>query len=451
MRILLISFLFGFTYLFPISLFSQSTNSNTSTIPIYTSKLFERQLIQYAYDGSPNPKTGVFSGVVTNYHLDNEYGFADFRLNTYSAPKPTIYSFIILSTTELISNPLFDKKFRDDLVSIWISFSHTYKKDKNQKINIIDRNQYIKLLDSLNSKINPYYSFINSIGARILDSIQSTYSSVSFSKSHIVRNTKVPKLEANKFWETSFSLFDAYDDKLISLELSNPPVYNLYIHRETDNIDSLINLRTLDIENNYNSTYRNNSFTPNQLSTNNGIKFRNFENLFKWIKLKYPEKFSITNTNNVSTPQKIQPSENKSLEAFVGLLAGLAKDSKFKPTRNNQTNTYNFSNSKNNKTCYSCNGSGKCSVCSKSFKKPYYTGNGGYQWRNESRPGLVLCNDCSGRGHQQQKSSRGGWEPSGKCYVRICQDGWVPCKECNPSGNGRNIGNCKNCNGTGSK
>ena len=99
--------------------------------------------------------------------------------------------------------------------------------------------------------------------------------------------------------------------------------------------------------------------------------------------------------------------------------------------------------------CYSCNGTGKCKSCSQIFKKPYYKGDGSYEWRNETRMGLVMCNDCFGRGHKQKHRDFGGWEPAGDCYVSGCQDGWVNCRECNSNGNGQYLGQCQRCRGTG--
>lgn len=121
-------------------------------------------------------------------------------------------------------------------------------------------------------------------------------------------------------------------------------------------------------------------------------------------------------------------------------------------TPNLQDNDNQISNNtqqQEQRKCYNCNGSGKCEKCSRNFNKPYYKGNGSYEWRNETRPGLVMCNDCSGRGHQQKSRDSGGWEPSKDCYVSYCQEGWVTCSECNSNGSGSNLGLCKRCNGSG--
>jgi hypothetical protein len=106
-------------------------------------------------------------------------------------------------------------------------------------------------------------------------------------------------------------------------------------------------------------------------------------------------------------------------------------------------------NSSQNKKCTQCNGTGQCRECSKTFRRNYYKGNGSYDDRNETKPGYVICSDCRGRGHKQVKRNEGGWEPGGDCHVSGCMDGWIFCKSCNHSGNGRNIGKCERCKGSG--
>lgn len=111
--------------------------------------------------------------------------------------------------------------------------------------------------------------------------------------------------------------------------------------------------------------------------------------------------------------------------------------------------TMNLSPIEKRRACSSCNGTGKCEKCNRVFKKPYYTGQGSYERRNETRFGLIICNDCSGYGHKQKHRDGVGWEPSIDCYITSCQDGWVNCNQCNSNGNGSNLGICKWCNGTG--
>jgi YD repeat-containing protein len=119
------------------------------------------------------------------------------------------------------------------------------------------------------------------------------------------------------------------------------------------------------------------------------------------------------------------------------------------PSTNNYEQSSGSRSQEVKSKCSTCNGSGKCRECGKTFRKQYYKGNGSYESRNESRPGLVMCNDCFGRGHRQVKRTGGGWEPGEDCYVRGCEDGWRYCRECNNYGNGKNIGQCQSCKGTG--
>ena len=131
-----------------------------------------------------------------------------------------------------------------------------------------------------------------------------------------------------------------------------------------------------------------------------------------------------------------------------------SNNSKQNDENSSSTNQNNYSN-QNQQTdtqkikCSYCNGTGKCKECGKTFRKSYYKGNGSYEDRNESRPGLVMCRDCYGRGHKQVKRTEGGWEPGGDCYVGYCQDGWLVCRVCNSNGNGKSPGQCKECDGTG--
>jgi hypothetical protein len=106
-------------------------------------------------------------------------------------------------------------------------------------------------------------------------------------------------------------------------------------------------------------------------------------------------------------------------------------------------------NSSQFKNCAQCNGSGQCRECSKTFRREYYKGNGSYDNRNETKAGYIMCNDCRGRGHKQVKRNEGGWEPGGDCHVSGCMDGWIFCRSCNQNGNGRNIGKCERCKGSG--
>jgi hypothetical protein len=100
--------------------------------------------------------------------------------------------------------------------------------------------------------------------------------------------------------------------------------------------------------------------------------------------------------------------------------------------------------------CSSCNGSGKCSTCMKSFRVHYWAGKGpGWKDENETRPGKVMCNDCHGAGVIYGSKLLGEDPESKKCYVGSCNNGWLNCRECNYSGNGNKLGECKKCKGSG--
>jgi hypothetical protein len=142
--------------------------------------------------------------------------------------------------------------------------------------------------------------------------------------------------------------------------------------------------------------------------------------------------FNVSNNSNNSTQ------DDGEIESNVPI-----------PSTNNYEQSSGSRGQEVKSKCSTCNGSGKCRECGKTFRKQYYKGNGSYESRNESRPGLVMCNDCFGRGHRQVKRTGGGWEPGEDCYVSGCEDGWRYCRECNNYGNGKNIGQCQSCKGTG--
>jgi len=121
---------------------------------------------------------------------------------------------------------------------------------------------------------------------------------------------------------------------------------------------------------------------------------------------------------------------------------------------NNNSSVYpenkSAENSQSNKPkCYQCNGTGKCRECSKIFRKNYYKGNGAYGDRNETKPGYVMHDQCFGRGHIDVKRVEGGWEPGLDCSYSGCMDGWIFCRTCNYNGNGKSLGQCDKCKGSG--
>ena len=91
--------------------------------------------------------------------------------------------------------------------------------------------------------------------------------------------------------------------------------------------------------------------------------------------------------------------------------------------------------------CWKCNGSGKCPKCSVPQRVRYKKGEPPRD-HNEIRLGMVVCSQCGGNtmnwGHDENES----------CY--LCKaSGWLYCQTCNTYGNGRNIGQCQECDGTG--
>ncbi len=112
---------------------------------------------------------------------------------------------------------------------------------------------------------------------------------------------------------------------------------------------------------------------------------------------------------------------------------------------NSETKTVT-SNNNNASECWSCGGSGKCNTCNKSCKKVQFKNCEAPTFREEIRPGYVLCNDCSGYGVQRTNVGCGctGWCVESDCYVNSCEGGWVQCRDCYSS-----PGTCKHCHGTG--
>lgn len=154
-----------------------------------------------------------------------------------------------------------------------------------------------------------------------------------------------------------------------------------------------------------------------------------------------------TNSNVIITDSNNDSNENVS----DSLDSEYSEDLGYYETPTTSYDNSNSSNSQNSQpeNCYKCRGTGVCPQCSKTFSMQYYKGNGSYENRNETRPGLLMCNDCRGRGHKQSKRIEGGWEPGEDCYVSRCENGWVFCNECNSYGNGKLLGQCKECKGTG--
>ena len=119
-------------------------------------------------------------------------------------------------------------------------------------------------------------------------------------------------------------------------------------------------------------------------------------------------------------------------------------------TANNQQNYSNQQNSQQSQRgCSYCNGTGRCKTCGRTFKVEFWDDT--YHWtsRNESRPGLVMCSTCRGSGAIYGLKSVADKRPPSKSCNVCGGSGWKTCPDCNYSGNGKNVGQCSHCNGTG--
>jgi hypothetical protein len=91
--------------------------------------------------------------------------------------------------------------------------------------------------------------------------------------------------------------------------------------------------------------------------------------------------------------------------------------------------------------CSTCGGNGQCSKCSKPQRVRYKQGESPND-HNEIRTGMIVCTQCGGN------LMNFGTDRNKSCY--LCKaTGWLYCSACNVYGNGRNIGKCQRCNGTG--
>ncbi len=116
----------------------------------------------------------------------------------------------------------------------------------------------------------------------------------------------------------------------------------------------------------------------------------------------------------------------------------------------NSSNDYQPSQSQQQRSCIYCNGTGKCKSCMKSFRVHYWKDKyAGWKDENETRPGKIMCDDCHGAGVIYGRHPYGQDPEFKKCYVSSCNGGWKNCPDCNYNGDGQNLGQCKECKGTG--
>jgi hypothetical protein len=429
--------------------FSQQTIINTSGVPIYKSTLLERQLIQRSVNTSPNWISGKYSGYISDYDLANGMGF--FKFDTYSAPKSIIYGNIIKFNGD-INKKLSSKEFEKKYNNLWLLFQNTFKFSYGPQ-RILNKNDYLKYVDSLDSLVSPFYSSVNIIGRTIIDSIENQVSLVYRTNSQIKRNTAVDKISANKFWDRSYNLFDAFTDKPIKLNLGDysdyyTSRYYVFVYNDTDDIDSLINYYNSEIKKGVNpkEVWGTRGYSIEKLSLINGVKFENIDNFYQWAKLKYPDKFpnkqsEILYTNNQpksSNIEKQESSQTKNLEAFAAFMRAGSSSSSNSTKQNNSSSNSQTSKKK----CTQCKGTGGCYICSVT-QKVRNSNTVGQSHHNEIRYGMKVCNQCGGNGIKY------GFNKDNL----ICEDckgtGWKLCDVCNKWGNGLKLGRCKWCNGDG--
>jgi len=108
---------------------------------------------------------------------------------------------------------------------------------------------------------------------------------------------------------------------------------------------------------------------------------------------------------------------------------------------NQQQNNQQQNTQSEKRKCGPCRGTGQCQKCTVPQNVRYKQG----EYPNdhkEIRIGMRVCNQCGGN------TMNFGADKNKGCYV--CKaTGWVYCLDCNVYGNGRNIGKCRTCNGTG--
>ena len=145
---------------------------------------------------------------------------------------------------------------------------------------------------------------------------------------------------------------------------------------------------------------------------------------------------SLNNGKNNSNNSRLKndDTESNSLNSSDG--------SNQQPERQQQTEKVN---------CYYCKGSANCNECGKVFRVHTWDGNG-WKDRSETRLGYVMCSDCRGAGvFYKKNTTTNKWEIEKECYVSSCNNGWVYCKKCNAYGNGKILGKCAECKGTGQR
>ena len=134
-------------------------------------------------------------------------------------------------------------------------------------------------------------------------------------------------------------------------------------------------------------------------------------------------------------------------------LKSILSSSENNQSSSNSSGSESYSNSSGSSKhqCTYCNGTGNCKSCSKTFEvRVYDFRSKTWKFKKESRKGSFMCKDCLGAG-VKYKMNGGNYEIEKNCDIGICNSGWISCHECNSRGNGTNIGQCRECRGTGQK
>ena len=164
----------------------------------------------------------------------------------------------------------------------------------------------------------------------------------------------------------------------------------------------------------------------------------------------YEKKYNdfVARLNNSQSDDKAQTNSNDNNSNSTTIISGGGStnnsNSYSRQKSNNSNNNANQnlqSNKSEKRKCSHCYGSGKCPKCNTPQQIGYYDESGSFIRGNEIRLGYIVCDLCKGAGYSGKGSMRMkcGW----------CQIGWKYCPECNYGGNGRKIGQCRDCNGTG--
>lgn len=140
---------------------------------------------------------------------------------------------------------------------------------------------------------------------------------------------------------------------------------------------------------------------------------------------------------------KQESSQTKNLEAFAAFLrGGNSSNNSTKP--NNSSNNSSSNTQTLHQKCFECRGTGQCSDCSKPQTVRYKKGESPRN-HNEIRLGMVICPQCGGN------LMNWGADEKESCYLCKKWSGWVLCRKCNSNGDGRSIGKCQKCMGTGNR